>query len=149
LKRPPTELARLHKRMRGEIEGLELEPAGMRATIDTRYAALEMHFDFDAQARSLRVYVSLPTPVGGGVELLRWCLSMNTLYWDVKIGLDAEGGLLVLSDVDIDHGDLAVTARVVVGRVAAMCELIEDDLVDYLLSHRLATPAQVSRWTTE
>jgi hypothetical protein len=149
LKRPPTELARLHKRMRGEIEGLELEKTGMRATIETRYAALDVRFDFDAQARSLRVYVALPTPVGGGVELLRWCLSMNILYWDVKIGLDSDGRLLVLSDVDIDHGDLAVTARVVVGRVAAMCELIEDDLVEYLLSHRLATPAQVSRWTSE
>jgi hypothetical protein len=133
--------------MRAELAELTLTPSGMHAAIETRYATLDLRFDFDADARSLRTYVVLSTPVGAGVEFLRWCLSMNTLYWDVKIGLDSDGRLLVLSDVDFDHGDLAVTARVALGRVSAICELIEDDLVDYLMAHRLATPAQIARWS--
>ncbi len=133
--------------MRAELEGLSLEATGMRATIETRFGKVDFRFDFDSDARSLRTYVVLATPVGAGVEFLRWCLSMNTLYWDVKIGLDGEGRLLVLSDVDLDHSDLAVTSRVAIGRVSAICELIDDDLVEYLLAHRLATPAQIARWS--
>jgi len=147
MKKPPTELSRLYKRMRPELEDLTLQASGMHVAIETRYGKVDVRFDFDPEARSLRTYVVLATPLGAGVEFLRWCLSMNTLYWDVKTGLDGEGRLLVLSDVDFDHGDVSVTARVALGRVSAICELIEDDLVEYLLAHRLATPAQIARWS--
>jgi len=149
IKKAHNDLSRLFKRLRVELPGLVLEPSCLRAPIETRYAALEVRFDYEPQARALRIYVALPTPVGAGGEFLRWCLSMNTLYWDVKTGLDAEGRLLVLSDVDLDQTDMAATARVVLGRVAAICELIEDDLVEYLVSHRLATPAQLARWARD
>jgi hypothetical protein len=145
IKKAHNDLSRLFKRLRVELPGLVLEPSCMRAPIETRYAALEVRLDYESEARALRIYVALPTPVGAGMEFLRWCLSMNTLYWDVKVGLDAEGRLLVLSDVDLD-GDLAASSRTVLGRVSAICELIEDDLVEYLVSHRLATPAQLARW---
>ena len=105
IKKAHTDLSRLFKRLRAELPGLVLEPSCMRAPIETRYAALEVRFDYESQARALRIYVALPTPVGAGMEFLRWCLSMNTLYWDVKTGLDSEGRLLVLSDVDLDAGD--------------------------------------------
>jgi hypothetical protein len=147
MKKPPTELSRLYKRMRPELDELTLQDSGMHVAIETRYGKIDMRFDFDPEARSLRTYVVLATPLGAGVEFLRWCLSMNTLYWDVKTGLDSEGRLLVLSDVDFDHGDVAITARVALGRVSAICELIEDDLVEYLLAHRLATPSQIARWS--
>ena len=149
IKKPHNDLSRLFKRLRVELPGLVLEPSCLRAPIETRYAPLEVRFDYEPEARALRIYVALPTPVGAGMEFLRWCLSMNTLYWDVKTGLDAEGRLLVLSDVDLDQGDLPATARVALGRVSAICELIEDDLVEYLVSHRLATPAQVARWSRD
>ena len=149
IKKAHNDLSRLFKRLRVELPGLVLEPSCLRAPIETRYAALEVRFDYEPQARALRIYVALPTPVGAGMELLRWCLSMNTLYWDVKTGLDSEGRLLVLSDVDLDAGDLAATARTALGRVSAICELIEDDLVEYLISHRLATPAQLARWSRD
>jgi hypothetical protein len=149
IKKAHTDLARLFKRLRVELPGLVLEASGLRAPIETRYAPLEVRLDYEREARALRIYVALPTPVGAGMEFLRWCLSMNTLYWDVKAGLDAEGRLLVLSDVDLDQADMAATARVVLGRVSAICELIEDDLVEYLVSHRLATPAQLARWARD
>ena len=149
IKKAHNDLARLFKRLRVELPGLVLEPSCLRAPIETRYAALEVRFDYEREARALRIYIALPTPVGAGMELLRWCLSMNTLYWDVKMGLDSEGRLLVLSDVDLDHADLTASARIVLGRVSAICELIEDDLVEYLVSHRLATAAQLARWARD
>jgi len=149
IKKAQTDLSRLFKRLRVELPGLVLEPACMRAPIETRYAALEVRFDYERESRALRIYIALPTPVGAGMEFLRWCLSMNTLYWDVKMGLDSEGRLLVLSDVDLDQADLTASARIVLGRVSAICELIEDDLVEYLVSHRLATPAQLARWAQD
>jgi hypothetical protein len=149
IKKPHNDLSRLFKRLRVELPGLVLEPSSLRAPIETRYAPLEVRFEYEPAARALRIYVALPTPVGAGMEFLRWCLSMNTLYWDVKTGLDAEGRLLVLSDVDLDQGDVPATARTALGRVSAICELIEDDLVEYLVSHRLATAAQLARWTND
>jgi hypothetical protein len=149
IKKPHNDLSRLFKRLRVELPGLVLEPSSLRAPIETRYSPLEVRFEYEPAARALRIYVALPTPVGAGMEFLRWCLSMNTLYWDVKTGLDTEGRLLVLSDVDLDQGDLPATARTALGRVSAICELIEDDLVEYLVSHRLATPAQLARWTQD
>ena len=149
IKKAHTDLSRLFKRLRVELPGLVLEPSCLRAPIETRYAGLEVRFDYERESRALRIYIALPTPVGAGMEFLRWCLSMNTLYWDVKMGLDSEGRLLVLSDVDLDQADLTASARIVLGRVSAICELIEDDLVEYLVSHRLATPAQLARWAQD
>jgi hypothetical protein len=71
---------------------------------------------------------------------------MNTLYWDVKIGLDAQGMLLVHADVDLDQADLVSAARVLAERAVAMRELLDDDLVEYLLQHKFTTPAQEERW---
>jgi hypothetical protein len=92
------------------------------------------------------MYTTVPPPPGAGPEFLVWCLSTNTLYWDVKIGLDAHGMLLVHSDVDLDQADLTSTARVLLDRVKAMHELLDDDLVEYLLKSKLATPAQAERF---
>lgn len=142
----PDDLVRLHQHMRSELHDLTISGGGMRAPLTTRYGAVEVCFDYDGTARSLRVYIPLTTPVGTGVEFLRWCMTMNTLYWDVKTALDSEGRLLVLSDVDVEHGNLAASARVALGRLSAICELIDDDLVNYLMAHNLATPAQLERW---
>ncbi len=129
-----------------ELSGLQVQGTRMDAAIEARYGRLGLCFDFDPTAASIRMYVAVPPPAGGGPEFLLWCLSTNTLYWDVKIGLDPHGMLLVHSDVDLDQADLTTTARVLLERVTAMRELLDDDLVDYLLRHRLATPAQEERW---
>lgn len=141
------ELARLHQRLRAELPQLVCVGPSMRTWLDTRYARVELCMDFDADARSLRIHVGLATPPGAGAEFLRFCLALNTVYWDVKMGLDADGRLLVLSDVDVEGGDLGLTVQTVMGRVSAMCELIEDDLIEHLIAQRLATPKQLERWT--
>jgi hypothetical protein len=130
-----------------ELPGLQIQGTNMQAQLETRYGRVALRFDFDPNAESIRMYTTVPPPAGAGHEFLLWCLSMNTLYWDVKFGLDAQGMLLVHSDVDLDQADLTSTTRVLIERAVAMRELLDDDLVQYLLKHKLATPAQEERWT--
>lgn len=132
--------------MEAELSGLVATGSAMHAMLDARYGRVELRMDFDAEAESIRLYTAVPPPAGGGHEFLVWCLATNTLYWDVKLGLDDAGMLLVHSDVDLDQADLTSTAEVLLERVAAMRELLDDDLVEYLLKHKLATPAQAQRW---
>jgi hypothetical protein len=140
-------LEALQELMEPELTGIQRQGSGLYVTQERRYGRLVLRFDFDPAAESLRMYTSVPPPPGAGPEFLVWCLSTNTLYWDVKIGLDAHGMLLIHSDVDLDQGDLTGTARVLLDRVKAMYELLDDDLVEYLLKSRLATPAQIERFT--
>jgi hypothetical protein len=130
-----------------ELPGLQLQGTSMQAGVEARYAKVVIRFDFDAGTESIRISTAVPPPAGAGQEFLLWCLTTNTLYWDVKIGLDAQGMLLVHSDVDLDQADLTSTARVLIERVLAMRELLDDDLVTYIQRHRLATPAQEDRWS--
>ena len=129
-----------------ELPSLQVQNASMVATFESRYGRVVLRFDFDPGAESIRMYTLVPPPVGAGHEFLIWCLSINTLYWDVKIGLDAQGMLLVHSDVDLDQADLTSTTRVLIERVVAMRELLDDDFVEYVLQQGLATPAQSQRW---
>lgn len=129
-----------------ELPSLQVQGTGMQAVIDARYARITVRFDFDPDAESIRMYTIVPPPAGSGHEFLIWCLSMNTLYWDVKIGLDSQGMLLVHSDVDLDQADLTTTTRVLIQRAVTMRELLDDDLVEYMLRQGLATPAQEQRW---
>lgn len=138
----------LKELMEPELSELKVEAATMQCVLDVRYARLTLWFDFDPQAESIRMYVTVPPPAGAGPEFLVWCLSTNTLYWDVKLGLDANGMLLVHADVDLDQADLTSTARVLLERVAAMRELLDDELVGYLVNHKLGTPPQLERWLT-
>jgi hypothetical protein len=142
-------LEALRELMEPELSGIQRQGSGLYVAQERRYGRLMLRFDFDPAAESLRMYTAVPPPPGAGPEFLVWCLSTNTLYWDVKIGLDAHGMLLVHSDVDLDHADLNSTARVLLDRVKAMHELLDDDLVEYLLKSKLATPAQVERFTRD
>lgn len=142
-------LEALRELMEPELSGIQRQGSGLYVSQERRYGRLMLRFDFDPAAQSLRMYTAVPPPPGAGPEFLVWCLSTNTLYWDVKIGLDGHGMLLVHSDVDLDHADLNSTARVLLDRVKAMHELLDDDLVEYLLKNKLATPAQVERFTRE
>ncbi|HEX7477666.1 MAG TPA: hypothetical protein VF331_07655 [Polyangiales bacterium] len=144
----PDILDALRELMESELTDLKIEGTTMHCLLDARYARLGLWFDFDPTAESIRMYVTLPPPAGAGPEFLVWCLSTNTLYWDVKIGLDPHGMLLVHSDVDLDQADLTSTAQVLLERVGAMRELLDDELVAYLVDHKLGTPAQLERWTT-
>jgi hypothetical protein len=137
----------LRELMEPELPGLQRQQSGLYITQEWRYARLVVHFDFDASAESIRMYTTVPPAPGGGPEFLVWCLATNTLYWDVKIGLDAQGMLLVHSDVDLNQADLTSTARVLLDRVKAMHEMLDDDLVEYLLRNKLATPAQSERFS--
>ena len=139
-------LEALRELMEPELSGIQRQGSGLYVTQERRYGRLVLRFDFDPSAESLRMYTTVPPPPGAGPEFLVWCLSTNTLYWDVKIGLDAHGMLLVHSDVDLDQADLTSTARVLLDRVKAMHELLDDDLVEYLLKSKLATPAQAERF---
>jgi len=143
---PHDVLTTLRDALAGELPDIEVNGSGLTAHVDSRYGRLALRFDHDPQATSIRISTLLPPPPGAGPEFLTWCLSTNTLYWDVKIGLDARGMLLVLADVDLEQADLTDTAHVLLARVSAMGELIDDDLVPYMLDHQLATPAQRERW---
>lgn len=143
---PHEVLTTLRDALAGELPDIDVVGSGLTARVDSRYGRLTLRLDHDPQAASIRVSTVLPPPAGAGPEFLTWCLSTNTLYWDVKIGLDPRGMLLVLADVDLEQVDLAATAHVLLARVSAMGELIDDDLVPYLLDNQLATPAQRERW---
>ncbi len=140
-------LEALSELLAAELPGLQISGTNMQVTLETRYGRVLLRFDFDPTTESIRMYTAVPPPAGAGPEFLLWCLSTNTLYWDVKIGLDPQGMLLVHADVDLDQADLTTTARVLIERVVGMRELLDDDLVEYLIRHKLATPSQQERWT--
>lgn len=132
--------------MGSRLPGLSLVDSAMEVQVDWRYGRLTICFDHDAEAESIRIFICLPPPAGAGPQFLTWCLATNVLYWDVKLGLDPHGMLIVHADVDLEQADLVQTAEVLLGRVDAMSEMLDDDLVAYIDEHRLATPAQAARW---
>jgi hypothetical protein len=120
---------------------------GLRAAVDAIYGTITLRLDWDAEAASIRIAAHLPLPPGGGHELLVWCLATNSQYWDVKLGLDDDGLLVVHADVDADaRVDAALLAERLADRADTIRELIDEDLVPHLLARGLGTPVQRARW---
>ena len=137
----------LRKKLAGRLPGLTRSGVGLRAALDARYGVLVLRLDWDEEAASIRVATHLPPAVGSGPELLVWCLATNAQYWDVKIGLDEEGLLVVHADVDADpRADVDLLAERLADRADTIRELLDDDLAPYLLDRGLGTPAQRKRW---
>ena len=137
----------LRQRLAERLPGLTRSGMGLRSALDARYGMLVLRLDWDAEAESIRVAAHIPPPAGSGTELLVWCLATNAQYWDVKIGLDDEGLLVVHADVDADpEGDLGALAERLSDRAETIRELLDDDLAPYLLDRGLGTPAQRARW---
>jgi hypothetical protein len=142
-------LRALRDRIDEDLEGATVTPDGLRAPAEIRYGDVVVAIDHDLEAASVRIGVAVPPPAGAGGEFLLWCLGTSTQYWDIKIGLDDEGFLLVHSDLDADDDvDLGALATMVVDRAETILDLLEEDLVEWLLSHGLGTPAQRERWET-
>lgn len=140
-------LSELFDHVEEEIDGITLTPDGLRAVVDGRFGELNVAIEHDPAEEMLRVSAAVAPPAGSGRAFLIWCLASNAKYWDVKIGLDEEGRLLVHSDLDatddLDMDDLAAS---VVERADAVVDLLDDDLVEWLLEHGLGTPTQRARW---
>jgi hypothetical protein len=139
-------LERLAQLMSTELPGLTASPSGLEAVRELRYGRVPVMFDYDAETKSIRVYARVPVPPGAGPDFLIWCLTTSTLYWDVKIGLDEAGMLIVHGDVDCDRAEVEFVAQILCERVDAIGELLDEDLVPYQLDHQLCTPAQATRW---
>lgn len=146
-----TDLLRaLHAPLAQEVSSLELADDGLRGELDLRYGIVSLQIDHDPEAEALRVSVRLPPPPASGPDFLVWCLALNAQYWDAKIALDDSGYLLVHADVDATpDADVASLQVALIDRVDTIAELIDDDLCDYLLEHRLGTPEQLARWRSE
>lgn len=135
---------RLHER----LPGIARAGSTLRAPRATAYGIVTLRIDWDADAESCRIGVALPAPAGGGRGFLVFCLATNAQYWDVKIGLDDEGLLIVHADVEgSPDGDLDVLVETLLARADTISELVNDDLVPYFVEHELGTPAQRERWT--
>ncbi|MAQ13309.1 MAG: hypothetical protein CMN30_00715 [Sandaracinus sp.] len=130
-----------------DLDGVTMTPDGLRAIVDGRFGEVTVAVDHDPEAEMLRVSAAVPPPAGSGRSFLLWCLALNARYWDVKVGLDDRGLLLVHSDLDVDDElDIEVVAAQVIERSDTVVDLIDDDLVEWLLEHDLGTPAQRERW---
>ncbi|MFW5920813.1 MAG: YbjN domain-containing protein, partial [Polyangiales bacterium] len=140
-------LSALKERLDEDLDGLTLTPEGLQAVTDARFGELVIQVEHDDEAESVRVSVGVPPPAGAGLELLLWCLHVNTQYWDVKFGLDDDGRLLVHADLDADEdSDIARLASDVLDRAETVVDIIDDDLTEWLLARGLGTPAQQERW---
>ncbi len=140
-------LAELLGELADEIDGIARTPAGLEAVVDARYGELSLLVEHDAEAESIRVSVALPPPAGGGIEFLLWCLHLNSQYWDVKVGLDDEGRLLVHADLDVSTTlPLDELAALISDRAETVVDLVDDDLTTWVLANELGTPAQRERW---
>lgn len=141
-------LQALLERIEDDLDGLTLTPEGLEAVTDARWGEVTVHIDHDEEAGCVRVSVAVPPPAGAGPELLVWCLSVNAQYFDVKFALDDEGQLLVHGDLDVAEEDIADLAADVVDTVESVLDVLDDDLVEWCLSHGLGAPAQRKRWET-
>lgn len=131
-----------------DLDGLTDSGDGLSFVTDARYGEVTLEIDHDAEAESIRVSAGIAPPAGSGRSFLVWCLAVNTRYWDVKIGLADDGRLLVHSDLVAEEGaDPGKLATEVVDRAETVIELLDDDVVTWLLEHALGTPAQIERWT--
>jgi len=142
-------LSALRERLDEDLDGIARTEAGLEAIVDARFGEVTLEIEHDLEAESLRVMVCIPPPAGAGADFLIWALSTNVQYWDVKIGLDEEGELVLHADVDAEGhelGDLTDLAGIVVDRTETILELLDSDLVEWLLAHGLGTPQQCERW---
>lgn len=140
-------MGELFDRVEEDLDGVTLTPDGMQAIVDGRFGEVTVAVEHDPEAEMLRVCARVPAPAGTGRSFLIWCLAMNARYWDVKIGLDESGLLLVHSDFDIEEElGLEAIAAALVERADTVVDLIDDDLVDWLLEQGFGTPAQRERW---
>ncbi len=140
-------LSELYDHVEDDLDGLSLEPDGLRAVVDGCFGEVTICIEFDVDEEMLRVSAAVPPPAGSGRSFLIWCLSVNAKYWDVKTGLDDDGRLLVHADIDAPlDGAIESIAASVVERADAIVELLDDDFVDWLLEHGLGTPSQRERW---
>ena len=140
-------LGQLYDHMEDELDGLTITADGLVAVFDGRYGEVSVVILHDPEEEMLRVSAAVPPPAGAGRSFLAWCLSINAKYWDVKTGIDDAGHLLVHSDLDAEAGvDLEALAASVVERADAVVDLLDDDLVGWLLDRDLGTPAQRERW---
>ncbi|MFT5358505.1 MAG: hypothetical protein ACI9KE_005744 [Polyangiales bacterium] len=142
-------LDRLYERMEEDVDGLARLPEGLRAVVDARYDEVTVCIDHDPVAEMIRVSVAVAAPAGSGRSFLVWCLATNAMYWDVKLGLDGAGRLLVHSDLDAHRGlDIDELCASVLERADTVVDLLDDDFVEWMLEHRLGTPTQHQRWTS-
>jgi hypothetical protein len=140
-------LTRLYRRIEDEIDGLTATPDGLRAVVDARFGEITLCVDHDAEEEMVRVSVAVAPPAGAGRSFLVWCLALNARYWDVKVGLDSRGRLLAHADLDADEGvDAERLAEAVVERAEAVVDVLDEDLVEWLLERELGTPDQRERW---
>lgn len=145
-----TELLRaIKERLDEDLDGLTATPDGLEAVSDARFGEIAIKIEHEEESASMRVSVALPPPMGAGQDFLLWCLWTNTQYWDVKIGIDDDGKLLVHADLDAEaDSEPAELAADVIDRAETIVELIDDDLVEWLIDRGLGTPAQQDRWRT-
>ncbi len=142
-------LTRLKSRIALELEGVEPSAAGLRSTADGRYGEVVVEIAHDEEAESIRVSTAVPPPAGAGREFLVWCLSVNVQYWDVKVGIDDSGFVLVHSDLDAaPDAELDQLTEDIVERAETVVQLLDDDLVEWLLAHGFGTAGQRERWTS-
>jgi hypothetical protein len=139
-------LTTLLARLEDEVEGLANAGEDLEAVLELRYGTVSVSISYDADEDAVRVGAVLPPPAGAGNELLLWALSLNARYWDVKVGLDEDGMLLVHADLDAAILDLDGLAAEVVDRVDSISDVIDQDLVDWVLARGLGTPTQRARW---
>jgi hypothetical protein len=146
----PSEILRgVMERIQDDVDGVTATAEGLAAVADARFGEVTIQIDHEEEAGEIRVGIAIPPPAGAGRNFLIWCLSENVLYWDVKIGLDEDGELLLHADLDVTpESDLDALSRDVVDRVESILDLLDDDLVGWLLEHDLGTPAQRERWQT-
>jgi hypothetical protein len=139
----------LRPRVEEGLEGVRTTEDGLVAAADARYGDLVLQVEHDLDAASIRVLTRIPMPGGTGPDFLLFCLSLNTQYWDVKIGLDDDGMMVVHADLDAEEGDdLDALAELVVDRAETIVEMLDGDVCEWLLERKLGTPAQIERWST-
>lgn len=141
-------LTAIYEIIEEDLDGLTDTGDGLSFVTDARYGEVTIEIDHDPEAESIRVSAGVAPPAGAGRSFLVWCLALNTRYWDVKVGLADDGRLLVHSDLVAEEGaEPDALAIEVVDRAETVIELLDDDLVGWLLEHALGTPAQIERWT--
>lgn len=138
-------LRALLSRLDEDMDGIRLVDDALEAVVDARYGELSVRVDHDLTVDSLRVAVLIPPPLGAGAPFLTYCLALNAQYWDAKVGFDESGMLTVHADLDV-LPDFDRLATQVADRAETIIELIDDDLVAWLLDHDYGSPAQRKRW---
>ena len=144
-------LESLHAPLLEEVAGLELSSEGLRGQLDLRYGLLTFQIDHDEEAEAA-ARERAPAPARGRGSRVPDLVSLARTRSRGRPSSASTTAAICWSMPTCPPPPTATSSVLrddVIDCIDSIAELIDDGLCAYLLEHRLGTPAQLERWSSD